>query len=175
MQLLVLDWSQQRLGLSLDGGAYLQGMTGVGVMLGAWWAGRRIALHQHRQVLVYGFLLGCMLPLMLWVQEWSLALPLTVGVGLLSGLLVVPMNAMLQHRGMQVLSAGRSIAVQNFNENLSILLMLGVYALMVRWQWPLEMVLGFYASGMLVMTGYFMCFGRPDETEPDPSESAPLL
>jgi len=41
---------------------------------------------------------------------------------------VVPMNALLQHRGQRLLTAGRSIAVQNFNENLSMLLMLAAYA-----------------------------------------------
>jgi len=30
--------------------------------------------------------------------------------------LVVPMNALLQHRGHNLMGAGRSIAVQNFNE-----------------------------------------------------------
>jgi hypothetical protein len=49
-------------------------------------------------------------------------------VGAVGGLLVVPMNALLQHRGHQLLSAGRSIAVQGFNENLSILAMLASYA-----------------------------------------------
>jgi LPLT family lysophospholipid transporter-like MFS transporter len=174
MQLLVLDWAQQRLGLSLEGGAYLQGMTGVGVVMGAWWAGHRIALHQHRRVLVCGCLLAGMLPLMLWVGDWRWALPLTVAVGALSGLLVVPMNAMLQHRGMQVLSAGRSIAVQNFNENVSILIMLGSYALMVGGQWPLGAILGVYACCMLALTGYFMIFDHPSETAPGPSTSDPL-
>ncbi len=169
MQLLVLDWAQEHLGLGLDGGAYLQGMTGVGVVLGAWWAGRRILLRDHRRMLVCGLCLGAMLPLMLWVDHWAWALPLTVGVGMLSGLLVVPMNAMLQHRGMQVLTPGRSIAVQNFNENISILVMLGVYALMVQWRWPLSAMLGFYAFWMILVTGYFMWFDRPAQTGPAPS------
>jgi MFS transporter, LPLT family, lysophospholipid transporter len=57
-----------------------------------------------------------------------LALPLLVIVGAVGGLLVVPLNALLQHRGGTLLSAGRSIAVQGFNENLSILVLLAVYA-----------------------------------------------
>ena len=43
-------------------------------------------------------------------------------------LVVVPLNALLQHSGQEVLSAGRSIAVQGFNENLSMLAMLAGYA-----------------------------------------------
>jgi MFS transporter, LPLT family, lysophospholipid transporter len=80
----------------------------------------------------------------------------------------------LQHRGMQVLSAGRSIAVQNFNENVSILIMLGSYALMVGGQWPLGAILGVYACCMLALTGYFMIFDHPSETAPGPSTSDPL-
>jgi len=52
-------------------------------------------------------------------------------IGAMAGYFVVPMNALLQHRGYVLLSAGHSIAVQNFNENLGVLLMLGVYALLI--------------------------------------------
>jgi len=50
----------------------------------------------------------------------------------LAGSFLIPMNALLQHRGHQFMGSGHSIAVQNFNENLSILMMLGAYALMIK-------------------------------------------
>ncbi len=173
MQLLVLDWAQQHLGLPLQGGAYLQGMTGLGVILGAGLAGRWVTLDNHRQVLWCGVVLGTLLPCMAWVDDLSWALPLTVGAGLLSGLLIVPMNAMLQHRGIQVLTSGRSIAVQNFNENLSILLMLGGYALMVHGQWPLWLILGVYAVLMMGMSLYFIWPDRRAQTQPAPGAGGP--
>jgi len=49
----------------------------------------------------------------------------------------VPMNALLQHRGLKIMPPGRSIAVQGFNENLSVLVMLGLYSLLLSWDWPL--------------------------------------
>jgi hypothetical protein len=49
-------------------------------------------------------------------------------MGVVGGILVVPLNALLQHRGFVLLTAGRSIAVQGFNENLSVLCMRGIYA-----------------------------------------------
>jgi hypothetical protein len=66
-------------------------------------------------------------------MSWFLliACVILVLIGGLAGYFVVPMNALLQHRGHVLLSAGHSIAVQNFNENLSILAMLGLYALLV--------------------------------------------
>jgi protein-S-isoprenylcysteine O-methyltransferase Ste14 len=68
---------------------------------------------------------------MIGVTSLPLALVMMVIVGAMAGFFVVPMNALLQHRGHILMGAGHSIAVQNFNENASILLMLGLYALLV--------------------------------------------
>ena len=168
---MVLSWAQTGLGLSLDQGAYLQGWAGLGVMAGAWWAGRYIQLASHHRVLGCGLLLGLMLPVMVWIDNWLWALPLTWVVGALSGLLVVPMNAMLQHRGGQVLTAGRSIAVQNFNENLSILLFLGIYAALTQAGCSLSVLLGIFASLMTLSTLGLMWHQHTYASEPDPSRS----
>lgn len=69
--------------------------------------------------------------MMIFVRDLWLAVSLLVVVGALSGFFVVPMNALLQHRGHILMGAGHSIAVQNFNENLSILLMTGIYSLLI--------------------------------------------
>ena len=79
-----------------------------------------------------GFAMGLVVILMTLAHSFSVAYPLLVIVGALSGYFVVPMNALLQHRGHVLMSAGHSIAVQNFSENLSILIMLALYALMVK-------------------------------------------
>jgi hypothetical protein len=96
--------------------------------VGAGLAGRWIALHHAIRVLPLGLMLGLLMLATPWVRTLDWALPAMVLVGAVGGAMVVPMNALLQHRGVQLLSAGRSIAVQGFNENLSILLMLGAYA-----------------------------------------------
>ena len=169
MQLLVLEWAQDDLGLSLGQGAYLQGLSGVGVMAGAWWAGRYLTLQGHRKVLVCGALLGALLPLMLWIDHWILAIPLTLIMGGLGGLLVVPMNAMLQHRGVQVLTAGRSVAVQNFNENLSILLMLALYAGIIHVLGSWIYILIFFATSMFLLSLGLAWMTETAPTAPDPS------
>jgi len=79
-------------------------------------------------VLPLGVVMGLSVVGVIWLPSWQIALPLLAIVGALGGAMVVPLNALLQHRGHQLLTAGRSIAVQNFNENLSVLVMLGVYA-----------------------------------------------
>ena len=99
--------------------------------------------------------MGLLVPAMTLVTSAGAAYPLLVLVGALAGFFVVPMNALLQHRGHVLLSAGHSIAVQNFNENLNILVMLGLYALLIRAEVPIAYVIvlfgGFVALTMLVV------------------------
>ncbi len=128
LQFAVLRWALDVLGLTLERAAYLQGVVAVGIVAGAALAGRVVPLAQAPRVLPLGILLGLVVPTVNLVDSWVMALPLLLLVGALGGALVVPLNAMLQHRGHQLLTAGRSIAVQNFNENASVLVMLAVYA-----------------------------------------------
>lgn len=132
LQLLVLAWAQAVLHLSLEQAAYLQGATALGVIAGAALAARTVALQQAPKVLVVGLLLGALLPWMAWVQSTEAALVLTFVLGLVGGFFVVPMNALLQHRGAQLLTAGRSISVQNVNENANILVMMGIYSALLH-------------------------------------------
>ena len=128
LQLIVLSWAQESLLLSLSQAAYLQAATAVGVMAGAALAARWVALHQATRVLGLGLAMGALLPIMLWVTQWQTAVLLTAVLGMVGGFFVVPMNALLQHRGVVLLSAGRSIAIQNVNENARILAMMAAYS-----------------------------------------------
>lgn len=155
LQLIVLRWAHEALGLPLAQAAYLQGVTALGVVAGAVLATRWVVLEQAPRLLPIGVLMGLLLPLLLWVEQvWTAGL-LLVLVGALAGFFVVPMNALLQHRGCSLLTAGRSIAVQGFNENAGMLVMLGVYAAAIGLEVPLHaLVLGFavaVSAGMLAI------------------------
>lgn len=128
MQFAVLVWAEQRLGLHLEQGAYMQALVAVGVMVGAWLAGRWYRLHSARQVLPVGIVLALLLPALSTVTVVWLAIPMLMLAGAVGGMLLVPMNALLQHRGASVLTAGASIAVQGFNENACVLIMLAIYS-----------------------------------------------
>lgn len=128
LQFAVLRWATEVLDLPLSQAAYLQAAVAVGIVGGAAAAGRWVPLTRAASVLPLGVLMGVAVPAAAQAGQWWLALPALVLVGALGGALVVPLNALLQHRGHLLLSAGRSIAVQNFNENASVLVMLGVYA-----------------------------------------------
>jgi len=91
---------------------------------------------------------------MIFVTDMGVAMALMVLIGALSGFFVVPMNALLQHRGHILMGAGHSIAVQNFNENLSILIMTGLYALLIRADVSINTVViafGLFVAGTMYM------------------------
>ena len=131
LQFVVLKWSADVLQLPLEQAAYLQAAVAIGIVAGAVMAGRWVALQHAHRVLPAGIVLGLLIALIAYVQGVRLALPLLACIGAVGGILVVPLNALLQHRGFLLLTAGRSVAVQGFNENLSVLCMLGVYAALV--------------------------------------------
>ena len=155
LQLIVLRWAHEALGLPLAQAAYLQGVTAVGVVAGAVLATRWVALAQAQRLLPVGMVMGLLVPLLLCISNPFTAALLLVLVGGLAGFFVVPMNALLQHRGCTLLTAGRSIAVQGFNENGGMLLMLGFYAAAIALEVPLSaLIIGFavmVSGGMLLI------------------------
>ncbi len=128
LQFAVLRWAGEALSLPLSQAAYLQAAVAVGVIGGAAAAGRWLALHQARHGLWAGIALGLLMPVVAQIDQVITAALVLALVGAVGGAMVVPLNALLQHRGALLLSAGRSVAVQGFNENLSVLLMLAAYA-----------------------------------------------
>jgi hypothetical protein len=156
IQFAVLAWAQQIMHLPLEKGAFLQAIVAVGVIVGAGWAGHKIRLQSAPQVLPLGIVLGLLLPAIAFTHSLYWAIPLMIVVGVVGGVLMVPMNAMLQHRGFELLTAGRSIAVQGFNENASVLLLLGVYSALLAMHMPLIWVMTLLgvcmALGMAALT-----------------------
>ena len=132
LQFIVIKWAEASLHLGLSRSSMLQGVVAIGVALGAAIAARRITLRKSVSVIPIGIAMGLIVLSMNFVTHVWLATVLLVAIGALSGYFVVPMNALLQHRGHILMGAGHSIAIQNFNENLSILLMTGIYYLMIR-------------------------------------------
>ena len=159
LQFAVLTWSQQTLGLLLQQGALLQALVAIGVIGGAIWAGHHIRLYFARDTLPWGLVLAALLPVIVQISSLWLAVPLLLVVGFCGGVLMVSMNALLQRRGMRVLSTGRSIAVQGFNENLSVLLMLASYSALLAFEVPLFNVMVILA--ILLLAGILpLCIKR---------------
>jgi LPLT family lysophospholipid transporter-like MFS transporter len=137
LQFAVLRWAQTVLQLPLSQAALMQAAVAVGVVLGASVAGRCLRLALAPRLMPVGIVLGLLIAGAACVTSQAAALAMLALVGAVGGLLVVPMNALLQHRGHTLLSAGRSIAVQSFNENLGMGLMLAAYALLTALDMPI--------------------------------------
>lgn len=132
LQFIVIDWAARALGFSLSQASMLQGVVAVGIAGGAVLAARIVSLRGAVNVLPIGMAMGAVVASMIFVTSLPLAIVLMILIGGCAGFFVVPMNALLQHRGHVLMGAGHSIAVQNFNENIGILAMVGLYAVMVQ-------------------------------------------
>jgi MFS family permease len=148
LKFIVLAWAAKALGFDLSQASYLQGVVAVGIALGAVIAAKFITLRKSVNVLPIGVAMGLIVITMIFVTKLPVAVALMIAIGACAGFFVVPMNALLQHRGHVLMGAGHSIAVQNFNENIGILVMVGLYALMIRE--------GISVNRAIIMFGVFM-------------------
>ena len=154
LQFIVIKWAEHALQLDLSKASMLQGVVAVGVAIGAVLAARMVSMRSAVRVIPLGIAMGIIVNVMIFVTDMPVAMGLMVLIGALSGFFVVPMNALLQHRGHILMGAGHSIAVQNFNENLSILVMTGLYAFLIRSGFSINTVVvafGLFVAGTMYL------------------------
>lgn len=148
LQFIVIKWAEVALDFQLNKAAQLQGVVALGIAIGAVMAARTVPLKQSLSVIPMGFATGLVVIAMIFVHDLYMAIFLLILIGGMAGFFVVPMNALLQHRGYILMGAGHSIAVQNFNENLSILAMLSLYACLIYFE--------VHIYAVIVLFGLFM-------------------
>ena len=148
LKFIVLAWAAKALGYDLSQASYLQGVVAVGIAIGAVLAAKMVTLRKSVNVLPIGTAMGLVVITMIFVTSLPVAVVLMIIIGSCAGFFVVPMNALLQHRGHVLMGAGHSIAVQNFNENIGILVMVGLYAMMIQQ--------GISVNRAVVLFGLFM-------------------
>ena len=132
LRYIVLAWAAVALGYSTTQASALVGVVAIGTAAGAMLASMRMSLEGATRVIPLGVGMGLLVILMNFIDNIWLAVPFLIVLGGLGGFLVVPMNALLQHRGHNLMGAGRSIAVQNFNEQACILGLGALYALSTK-------------------------------------------
>jgi len=187
LQFIVIEWARAALGFDLSKAAMLQGVTAIGIALGAVFASLWVALDRSVRVIPLGIAMGLIVIIMNFVGQIWLAVCLLVIIGALAGFFVVPMNALLQHRGHHLVGAGRSIAVQNFNENTSILAMIALYSLMLNIGHNIYLVIwtfGLFVAGTMTLVQWWywrnhrvhrdevdrlLAFARAEDPHPHPA------
>jgi hypothetical protein len=185
LQFIVLKWAESALGMSLSEGAILQAVVAFGVAGGSIWAASHIPLKKSLNVLIYGVMMGALVMVMaiynrdllpdVVINLGLFKIPLylliayvfLITIGWLAGYFVVPMNALLQHRGHVLLSAGHSIAVQNFNENLSVLAMLCLYAVLIWLDVPISIVIVMFGSFVALVMIQIIRWHKRNQAEYD--------
>jgi len=152
LRLIVLAWAGLALHYSIGSAAKLTAWVAVGIAIGAVLAARFVKIEHSVKVLPVGIAMGLMVLAMIPVTHPVLAIILLIIIGAMGGYFVVPMNALLQHRGHLLMGAGSSIAVQNFNENLSMFVMLTLYAVMEKMSlhiYTIILVFGLLTAGAM--------------------------
>ena len=150
LRYIVLAWSAAALGYSTTQASSLVGVVAIGTAVGAVVASMRMKLNQATMVMPLGIGMGVLVMGMNFIDNVWVAAPFLILLGALGGFLVVPMNALLQHRGHNLMGAGRSIAVQNFNEQACILLLGGLYTFSTG--------MGLSAFGAITAFGFVVAF-----------------
>jgi len=145
LRYIVLAWAAAALGYNTTQASSLVGVVAVGTAVGAVVASMRMRLDQATNVIPLGIAMGILVIAMNFIQNVWFAAPFLIVLGAIGGYLVVPMNALLQHRGHNLMGAGRSIAVQNFNEQACILGLGAFYTGMTK--------LGLSAFGAITIFG----------------------
>ena len=146
LQFVVLKWADVRLGFTQQEATYLIAILAVGIAIGSIVASRYVQLENAVKVLPAGIYMGILVISMMVIHSPIIAGILLFVIGVLSGYFLVPLNSLLQHRGHDLLGAGHSIAVQNFNENIGILLLLGAYTWMVGAQFEINTIVAIFGA-----------------------------
>jgi MFS family permease len=128
LRYIVLAWAAAALNYSTTDATNLVAVVAIGTALGAVYASMRMRLDEAPKVMNLAILMGVLIVCMVGINNVWVAAPFLIVLGAIGGFLVVPMNALLQHRGHNLMGAGRSIAVQNFNEQACILVLGFAYA-----------------------------------------------
>jgi MFS transporter, LPLT family, lysophospholipid transporter len=145
LRYIVIAWAAAALYYNTSQAAKLVGVVAIGTAVGAVIASMKSSLDRATNVIPLGIGMGLTVILMIFIRDLWTAVPFLILLGALGGYLVVPMNALLQHRGHMLMGAGRSIAVQNFNEQACILGLGLFYALLTGF--------GMSAFGAITMFG----------------------
>jgi MFS transporter, LPLT family, lysophospholipid transporter len=132
LRIIVFAWATVALGYTTTQATSLVAVVVVGTAAGAIVASMRMRLDQATGVIPLGIVLGLLVIGLNAITNVWVAAPFLIVLGAIGGFMVVPMNALLQHRGANLMGAGRSIAVQNFNEQACILGLSAFYTLMTK-------------------------------------------
>jgi MFS transporter, LPLT family, lysophospholipid transporter len=154
MRFLLVAWVPVALGVTdISTPAYLNGTLAVGIVIGAALASKFIKLDRADRALPAGVLIGLSVCFLAVTTNMPTTYAVMSLVGACGGFFVVPLNALLQERGREIVGPGNAIAVQNLVENLAMLVMIGLYTLSVRAGMPVVGIAGVFGASLAAAIG----------------------
>ncbi len=166
LQFVVLSWASIKLGMDQQDATKLIAILAVGIAVGSVGASLFVKLEDAVKVLPAGILMGVLVMGMIFVETREVAAVILFCIGVLAGYFLVPLNSLLQHRGHELLGAGHSIAVQNFNENIGILILLGIYTLMVHQDLPINTIIMIFGAFVSICMAIILKLYRNETKQP---------
>jgi len=154
LRLLLVAWVPVALHINdISLPANLSGVVAIGIAVGAFMAAKFIGLKNVERVLPVGISIGVLIILFAHSTNLYMAIGLLILIGTAGGFYVVPLNALLQECGHATVGAGNAVAVQNFFENFSMLLLVGLYILMEKIGFPIVQAASIFGVVILVSIG----------------------
>lgn len=159
LRLLLVAWVPMALGIAdLSMSANLSGAVAIGIAVGAAVAARFIHLKNVNRVLPVGIAIGVLIMLFAQSTNLYMAIGLLIVIGAAGGFYVVPLNALLQEQGHEMVGAGNAVAVQNFFENCTMLLLVGLYILMQKNNMPVAQAATLFGAVVLLVISLLAFF-----------------
>ncbi len=161
LRMLIFAWAPLVLGIAdYTSISMIVAASGVGVAVGALAAPRLVSIKTYHKTAWCGLFMGLGILAFCFVKNVYLTVGLLIIIGAFGGIFIVPMNACLQNVGHNTIGAGKTIAVQNFVENIFMFFGVGAYTLAVKA--GVEMNTSLAATGfiMLLFTGYLFWQSR---------------
>lgn len=142
----------------------LMGALSIGIVIGAVIASKYFTVDNAKKSLIFGVLLGSLIAVLSFITNIYFAASIMVLLGIAGGLLVIPLNSLLQYRGHQLIGAGNSLAVQNFFENIFMLIAVGLFNLAIIYGVQLDL---FLLTSGVVLASFFMFLLRSETKTPN--------
>lgn len=106
LRFIILAWSAVALKLDLEQATQLTAVVAVGLAIGSVISAKTVALEHAVKVLPLGIAMGIVVLGMVMVTDWRISVFMLILVGILAGSFLIPMNALLQFRGHQLMGSG---------------------------------------------------------------------
>ncbi|WP_429842459.1 lysophospholipid transporter LplT [Brevibacillus sp. FIR094] len=150
LRVAVLAWIPLALGINPESFSVslILATTSIGIIAGAFLAPKLIPLSHFTRSLTYGFGMFLIIVLFPWTDNIFVAISLLLLVGFMGGVFIIPMNTVLQDEGKRMVGSGKTIAIQNFIENLLMAVGSGIYYLITY--------IGISISGAIVGQGLLL-------------------